>query len=234
MVENDRPTFRFYGRRHGKRLSPRQLALLDEVLPRLAPVVDGDRLVELPPHRVLWLEIGFGGGEHLLAQAAAHPEKLLVGCEPFVEGVAKALSGIVDRGLDNVLIHAEDARPLLELLPRAAVERVFVLFPDPWPKRRHHKRRFVSRDNLDRLARVMAPGAILRVATDHMDYARWILAETLAHPAFEWTAETADDWRRPPPDHVTTRYEAKLLAGSRPLFFEFRRRGHDADLSQNG
>jgi len=219
----DGPRFRFYGRRHGKRLSPRQLSLIEDLLPDLAPLTDGTRLVDLPAGRPLWLEIGFGGGEHLLAQAAARPDALLIGCEPFIEGVAKALGGIADGGLDNVLVHADDARPLLEALPAGVLSRVFLLFPDPWPKRRHHKRRFVSPENLDRLARAMAPGATLRVATDHMEYGRWILAEALAHAGFEWTAERADDWRRPPGDHVTTRYEAKLLTGHRPVFLEFRR-----------
>lgn len=213
------PPFRFYGRRHGKRASPRQQRLIDEFLPRMAP--DPAAL----PEGNIWLEIGSGGGEHLVAQALAHPEVTFIACEPFLEGVAKTLSVIEEQVIRNVLLHGDDARPFLEALPEACIDRCFILFPDPWPKTRHNKRRFVSTENLDRLARIIRPGATLRIATDHMDYARWILAYVLAHPAFEWTAECADDWRRAPADHVRTRYQQKASdKGDRALFFEFVRR----------
>lgn len=213
------PPFRFYGRRRGKPPSPRQQRLLDELLPRLTP--DPGNLPDGP----LWLEIGSGGGEHLTAQAARNPDITLIGCEPFLEGAAKTLSVIETDGLDNIRLHADDARPFLEGMPAHCIDRAFILFPDPWPKLRHHKRRIVSNENLDRLARIIKPGAPLRIATDHMDYARWILSHMLAHPGLEWTAERADDWRLPPADHVETRYERKARdKGDLPLFFDFRRR----------
>lgn len=218
MGRADGPPYRFYGRRRGKRLSPRQERLIDELLPGLAP--DPSRLPEGP----LWLEIGSGGGEHLTAQAAAHPDVTLIGCEPFLEGVAKTLGAIEDEGLENVLLLDDDVRPLLDGLPDASLDRCFILFPDPWPKLRHHKRRIVSRENLDSLARVLKPGAELRIATDHMDYARWILRHLLVHPAFDWPARRPDDWRLPPAGHRRTRYEAKALEkGDRPLYFRFTR-----------
>lgn len=212
--------YRFYGRRQGKKRSERQQHLLDDLLPRVS--VDPERVGS--ESRPVWLEIGFGGAEHLLGQARANPDILLIGCEPFLEGVAKALDGIEGEGLGNVRLHAEDVRPLLDSLPDRLLDRVFILFPDPWPKTRHHKRRLVSTATLDKLARLMRDGARLRIATDHMDYARWILFRGLRHPAFEWTAERVADWLDVPPDHVTTRYQSKLLAGSRPVFLEFRRR----------
>ena len=177
--------YRFYGRRQGKKRSDRQQHLLDSVLPRVsvAPESLGS------DGRQVWLEIGFGGAEHLLGQARANPDVHLIGCEPFLEGVVKALDGIEGEGLAN-----------------------------------HHKRRLVSTATLDSLARVMRDGASLRIATDHMEYARWILSHCLRHPAFEWTAERVADWREVPADHVTTRYQSKLLAGSEPLFLTFRRR----------
>lgn len=218
MGRSDGPTYRFYGRRRGKRLSPRQERLIDELLPALAPSSGA------PSVGPLWLEIGSGGGEHLVAQASAHPDTTLIGCEPFLEGVAKTLGSVEDAGLKNVRLHPDDVRPLLDGLPDASVDRCFILFPDPWPKLRHHKRRIVSKANLDSLARVLKPGAELRIATDHMEYARWILGHLLAHPAFDWPAERADDWRTPPADHVRTRYESKALArGERPVYFRFRR-----------
>ncbi|PJK29788.1 tRNA (guanine(46)-N(7))-methyltransferase TrmB [Minwuia thermotolerans] len=218
MGRADGPPYRFYGRRRGKRLSPRQERLIDDLLPRLAP--DPARL----PAGPLWLEIGSGGGEHLTAQAADHPEATLIGCEPFLEGVAKTLGMIEDEGLGNVLLLDDDVRPLLDGLPDSSVDRCFILFPDPWPKLRHHKRRIVSRENLDSLARVLKPGADLRIATDHMDYARWILRHLLAHPDFDWPAERPGDWRLPPAGHRRTRYEAKALEkGDRPLYFRFTR-----------
>lgn len=218
MAASDGPPYRFYGRRRGKRLSPRQESLVETLLPKLSPAP------ESLPAGPVWLEIGSGGGEHLVARAAARPDITLIGCEPFLEGVAKTLGAIEDEGLDNVRLHADDVRPLLDAMPDGCIDRCFILFPDPWPKLRHHKRRIVSRENLDSLARVMKPDAELRIATDHMDYARWILRHLLDHPAFNWPAERADDWRLPPDDHVRTRYESKALAkGDRPVYFRFRR-----------
>ncbi len=222
-----------YGRRHGKPLRPGRRRLIETLLPRLAldpeaPDFDAHAAFAGPGQadlRALWLEIGFGGGEHLAWQAAAHPQVGLIGAEPFINGVARLLSTIERDRLDNIRVYTDDARTLIDALPEASIERCFLLFPDPWPKRRHHKRRFVRRDNLDRLARLLGDGAEFRVATDHMAYGRWILARLLAHPAFEWPAERADDWRRRPVDWPETRYEAKALGeGRHCLYFRFRRR----------
>ena len=217
-----------WGRRHGPRLRPGRQALLDTRLPDLA--------ITLPPSgrldpaglfaspREVWLEIGFGGGEHLAAQAAAHPGIGFLGVEPFVNGVAKLLREVRAGGLGNVRVLRDDARLLLGVLPTASLDRVDVLFPDPWPKLRHHKRRIVNGATLAELARVIRPGGALRLATDDPDYARWMLAAVLAEPRFVWTARRPDDWREPPADWVPTRYEAKARqAGRRPVFLGLRR-----------
>lgn len=221
----------FYGRRQGRRLRSGRQRLIDELLPRLrldlAPAggrIDPFALFPTRP-AALWLEIGFGGGEHLAAQAARHPEIGFLGSEVFVNGVASLLGAVERDRLDNVRLWPDDARPLIDALPDACLARVFLLFPDPWPKRRHAFRRFIGPANLDRLARVMAPGAELRVASDDAGYVAWSLAQLRRHPAFRWTARRADDWRRPPADWAPTRYEAKAIAaGRRPAYLCFARR----------
>ena len=170
-----------------------------------------------------WLEIGFGGGEHLAEQAARHPEVTLIGAEPFLNGVASALRHLDERSLANVRIHPDDARELLSRLPDAGLARVFILFPDPWPKARHHKRRLIQPEVADELARVLQTGGRLRFATDWADYAEQALAALTRAPSFRWTAERADDWRRPPSDHVPTRYQSKGLGDIAPVFFDFAR-----------
>ncbi|HUA50649.1 MAG TPA: tRNA (guanine(46)-N(7))-methyltransferase TrmB [Candidatus Sulfotelmatobacter sp.] len=172
-----------------------------------------------------WLEIGFGAGEHLAWQALAHPEVGLIGCEPFVNGVAAALARIEASKIANLRIWPEPAAPLLDVLPAASLERVFVLFPDPWPKVRHHKRRFVQRANLDRLARLMIDGGELRLVTDDPDYCRWMLAQLIDHGAFAWLARRPADWRERPADWPPTRYERKARAADRaPVYLRFARR----------
>jgi tRNA (guanine-N7-)-methyltransferase len=173
----------------------------------------------------IWLEIGFGAGDHLAWQAQRNPRVGFLGCEPFVEGVANLLSRIERDGLRNIRILDDDARLLLDSLAPESLDRVFILFPDPWPKTRHHKRRIVTTETLDRLARAMRPGAELRLATDHADYAAWMLAHATDHPAFAWTARRAADWRDPPADWPGTRYEAKAARqGRRACHLHFRRR----------
>ncbi len=168
------------------------------------------------------MEVGFGGAEHLIHQASANPHVGLIGCEPFEDGVIKALSAIEERGLRNVRLHPDDVRPLLRFLPSASLSKIFVLFPDPWPKARHAKRRLVSKPFLDRLAEVMKPVAELRIATDIDAYARTVLEAAIPHPAFRWTACQPADWRTPWPDWPGTRYEAKALReGRRPMFLTF-------------
>jgi tRNA (guanine-N7-)-methyltransferase len=211
---------RTYGRVRGRTLRAGRASLVDERLPGLQ--VDLARPVPAGAGPV-WLELGFGGGEHMAAQARAHPEALVLGAEPFVNGVASAVRHIEDEGLTNVRIHPGDGRELMAALPDASIDRVFILFPDPWPKARHHKRRLINAAIVAELARVMKPGAELRFATDWADYIGWTLQRFHASPAFAWTAERADDWRRAPPDHVATRYEAKRLGDCAPVFLQFRR-----------
>ena len=177
------------------------------------------------PVTAVWLEIGFGGGEHLAAQAARLPDHGLIGCEVFENGVVRLLAEVERLGLANLRLLIDDARPLLAALAEASLDRVFILFPDPWPKLRHHKRRLVSTATLDALAQAMADGAELRLATDDMDYLRWMLDRVTAHDAFEWLVRRPPDWRERTPDWPPTRYEQKALAaGRRPAFLRFRRR----------
>ena len=226
---------RSFGRRRGRKLSVHQQRLLDEVLPRVA--VDLGALSRATPQSLAgpdatetWLEIGFGGGEHLLWQAAHHPHVALIGCEPFEEGVVKVLAAIAaapESGKEagapaNIRLHADDARAVLRALPAASVDRAFVLFPDPWPKTRHRKRRLVSAGTVAALSRVLAPGAELRLATDIGDYAAQMLRVVLGSGAFAWTAERAADWRLRPADWPPTRYEAKALReGRRCAYLRF-------------
>ena len=219
-----------YGRRVGPRLRPGRKRLLESILPRLAitlPEVGRlePRALFSRPVEAVRLEIGFGGGEHLEAEAVAHPEQGFLGVEPFLSGVARLLAGIEARGLDNVRILVDDARLLLRALPDASLARIDVLFPDPWPKARHHKRRIVAPATVAEMARVLAPGGELRLATDDPGYARWILQAILGESRLEWLAERAADWRTPWSDRPITRYEAKALAaGRRPVYFRCRRR----------
>jgi tRNA (guanine-N7-)-methyltransferase len=221
----------FHGRRRGKALKPAQKAALAD-LPRFA--LAGAGRAENPERRPLdpaarfggrpvWLEIGFGAGEHLVHQARRNPDVGIIGAEAFVNGVASAILKLTAAGVGNVALHAGDARDLLDVLPPASLARVFLLYPDPWPKTRHHKRRFVTPGCLGPLARAMAPGAELRIATDVGDYVRQTLAE-VPRAGFDWTAEGPEDWRRPWDDWLPTRYELKALrAGRRPCYLTFRR-----------
>jgi tRNA (guanine-N7-)-methyltransferase len=197
---------------------------MESLLPALAlPEGPLDPAALAPQAREVWLEIGFGGGEHLAAQAAAHRDVLLLGAEPFLNGVASAVRHIEEAALSNVRLHAGDARELLGALPAASLARVFILFPDPWPKARHHKRRLVNGALAAELARVMRPGARVRFATDWADYADHALRALIAEPRLAWLAQRADDWRSPPADHVTTRYESKRLGDCPPIFLDFER-----------
>jgi tRNA (guanine-N7-)-methyltransferase len=220
MAATTNKPLRTYGRVRGRTLRAGRASLVEETLPKLA--VDLGRPIE-PGFGEVWVELGFGGGEHLAAQAEAHPGVLILGAEPFVNGVASLVRHVAERRLGNVRLHAGDGRELIAALPDASVGRVYVLFPDPWPKSRHHKRRLINADVIAEFARVMRPGAVLRFATDWADYLGWTLERFAASPAFTWTAERADDWRLPPSDHVATRYEQKRLGDCAPTFLEFRR-----------
>lgn len=220
----DARAIRSYGRIKSRPIKPRQAGLVDSELPRLGFPLGADPRTLLPNAREVWLEVGFGGGEHLAAQAARNPQALLIGAEPFLNGVASAVRHVHEQGLENVRLHAGDARDLITAMPEGSVDRAFILFPDPWPKVRHHKRRLIQPAFISDLARVMRPGACLRFVTDWRDYAAWALERLLNHNDFDWAAERADDWRQPPADHVTTRYEDKRLGDTAPLFLEFTRR----------
>ena len=215
---------RSYGRIKSRPIKPRQAGLLDTLLPKIAvPAGPLDPRALKPDAAEVWMEIGFGGGEHLAEQAARRPDVLFLAAEPFLNGVASALRHIDERSLDNVRIHAGDARELLNALPDVCLDRVFILFPDPWPKARHHKRRLIQSDLVLDLARVLRPGGALRFATDWKDYAAWTLERLLHSGRFGWAAERADDWRVPPADHITTRYEVKGLGDCQPVFLDFAR-----------
>ena len=184
--------YKHHGRRKGPKLSAHQAGLLATLLPRLSlnPQHGTDPKLYFAPAQMLhvWLEIGFGGGEHLAMQADRHPEIGILGAEPYVAGMAKLLAKIAARDLHNVRVYQNDAGEIIDALPDASLGRVFVLFPDPWPKTRHHKRRFISTEMLDNLARIMRSGAELRFATDDRGYLIWTLERLVAHPAFRWLA----------------------------------------------
>jgi tRNA (guanine-N7-)-methyltransferase len=218
----------FFGRRKGHPLKPRQAALFDTLLPRVAlgiahPAPADLRTLFATPVDDLRLEIGFGGAEHLIAQAQAHPRTGFIGTDAFVNAIAKALMAIDENALANVRLHFGDASELLDWLPDAAFSRIDLLYPDPWPKRRHWKRRFIQDDNLKRLARILKKNGELRFATDIADYAAYALARVMQSPDFDWTAECADDWRKPWLDFGGTRYEAKAKReGRQPTYLTFR------------
>jgi tRNA (guanine-N7-)-methyltransferase len=232
------PWRNFYGRFKGKTLRPRQHVYLAEDLDALSPgpiswEANPDRTLLDPKTilqgRPLWLEIGFGGGEHLVHMAEANPGIGLIGCEPFENAVAMTLGKIRDTGVANVAIHPGDVRDLFDVLPDGVIERAFLLYPDPWPKNRHHRRRFVTPEHLDPLARVMAPGAVLRVATDIPDYVRQTLQE-VPRAGFEGLCTAAPDWHRPWADWTRTRYEQKALREGRvPHYLTFRRKDAEPD-----
>jgi tRNA (guanine-N7-)-methyltransferase len=215
--EGPTPARAFYGRSRGKALRVGQKHLLAEALPRLsiAPedLAEGRIFARAP--REVWLEIGFGAGEHLVEQAKANPDVGLVGCEPFLNGIVAALAGLKREDLSNVRLRHGDAQGVIEAVPDAFFSRVFMLYPDPWPKRRHNKRRLIVESVIDALARVMREDAELRFATDIDDYAGWTLARFLASHHFRWAGAQADDWRRPWPGWLPTRYEAKARVESR-------------------
>lgn len=232
--EDGAPWRNFYGRRHGKTMRPRHKDLMQNYLPKLTPQgiawadnpdrnpVDFRAIV--PGKTETWLEIGFGGGEHLIAVAQQNPDVAMLGCEAFVNGVAMCLSAHERQGLSNVRIHAGDAREVFDVAEDSVFQRVFVNYPDPWPKKRHHERRFIGADNLPHLSRVIASGGYLHVASDIPDYIRHSLEAVGRFPEFQWTAEGPDDWRKPWNGWPGTRYEAKALReGRTPCYLTFQR-----------
>jgi tRNA (guanine-N7-)-methyltransferase len=226
-----RPPRAFFGRRKGHALRPRQAALLDTLLPELALDVSRPAPADLVtlfsrPVASVRLEIGFGGGEHLIAEATREATSGFIGVEPFVNGMAKALAAIAAGGGNhNIRLHFGDAAGLLAWLPAGRLARVDLIYPDPWPKRRHWKRRFVQEATLAELARVLRKGGEFRFVSDWPDYVAWTLRHMAGSPDFNWTAERADDWRCPWPGFTTTRYEAKATReGRTPCYLIFQRR----------
>ena len=219
-----------YGRRRGKKLRDGQQSLLESLLPRLTLAVPPEpQKIDLAkvfggtlPAEGVWLEVGFGAGEHLVWQAKAHPHVGLIGAEPYEMGMAKLLTKLEETLLNTVRLYEGDGREIIEALPDASLGRFFLLFPDPWPKTRHHKRRFLQMEMLDQLARVLKPGAELRFATDDKSYLPYALERLMAHAKFRWLAEGPSDWKTRPADWPPTRYEAKQIRGL-PNFLRFAR-----------
>lgn len=233
MTDPKRPHRNFYGRLKGKTLKASQKTYLEEDLDRLSPgAVDWDSNPERTPldlvqrfgAKPVWLEVGFGGGEHLVHQAQQNPQVGIIGAEPYINGVAMLLGKIRRAGVENLAVYPGDARDLMDVLPRQSLERAFLLYPDPWPKSRHHRRRFVTPEHLEPLASALKPGAVFRVATDIEDYVRQALQE-IPRCGFDWTARRPGDWRAPWDDWIATRYEQKALReGRTPHYLTFVRR----------
>ena len=228
----DVPRFaeKFFGRRAGQSLRDSHARLIENELPKIRVPDNADALHD--PRRLfsgqvreVWLEIGFGGGEHLAWQATENPHVGFIGGEPYINGVAKLLSLIKTGNLENIRIIDDDIRPRLDELGQQSVSRAFLLFPDPWPKLRHHKRRFVNSTNLDRLHRILKPGAEFRVASDIDHYIDWSLREVAEHGGFEPLSDDPADWQRRPADWPQTRYEAKAAReGRNSTYLRFVRR----------
>ena len=219
---------RFYGRRLIRSLRQKEKILMETFLPEieLVPSPDGTFL-DLSAHfgeskKEFWLEVGFGKGEHLLWQAHNNNEIGLIGAEPFQNGVASILSKIKEKNISNIRIFPDVVSQILHSLPSQSINRIFVLFPDPWPKSRHQKRRLINIETLDLFARIMIDSAELRLATDDSEYASWMLRLGLSHASFEWTARRPDDWRIRPDDWPVTRYEEKNRSGGLgPVYLRF-------------
>jgi tRNA (guanine-N7-)-methyltransferase len=222
----ERPHKRLYGRSQGHKLTSRQQHLV-ETLGAVSAWPDEGALAPsqlLPAHTEHVLEIGFGAAEHLIGQAQRAPQTGFVGIEPFLNGVAKALTAIDELGLENLRVKRADARDEIIRMPEAAFDHIYLLFPDPWPKRRHAKRRFVQSDTAAELARLLKPGGRLRVATDVGVYADHALPLLLHRPELAWTAREAAHWRDNPADHIVTRYQSKHLGDIEPVFMDFVKR----------
>lgn len=235
MAEDLHKRRRVYGRRRGHKLRQNRQVLMESTLPALAvdlatvsagaPALDLQEIFGVS-FAAAELEIGFGTGEHLVEQARENPMMGFIGCEYFINGIASLLAALDRERLNNVRIFVGDARDLLDALPAACFQRVYLLFPDPWPKRRHAKRRFINGANIAALARVLEDGGELRIATDHMAYCRWCLQHLAASAEFEWTARHPRDWRCRPADWPATRYERKALQDSRSCVYLSYRRTH--------
>jgi len=218
---------RSFGRIKSRPIKARQAALFETLMPRIqvpdpakGPI---DPKVLMPEATEAWLEIGFGGGEHLAHQAAQNPQALMIGCEPFLNGVASALRHVEEGGLDNVRLHPDDARAVMSALPDASLDRVMILFPDPWHKARHNKRRFLQDETAVEIARLLKPGGVVRFITDWFEYAEWALERLARTEGLERIEVEGEDWFTPLSDHFVTRYEEKKLGDTDPIFIQFKR-----------
>lgn len=235
MSSVKRDCLRFYGRRKGKPLRRARQELVEKHLPGLRITIPSSGQLNVKSlfcwePEAVWLEIGFGAGEHLIAQAEANPRIAFIAAEIFLNGIASLVKNISDKKLSNIRIFDNDVRSLLPLLPNASINKIFLLFPDPWPKSRHAKRRFINPTNLSELARIMSNGSELRFATDDPVNLRWCLRHIPNHPAFSWLVNSAQDWRLRPPDSFPTRYERKAIeSGHTPAYLTFQRRPHDVN-----
>ena len=222
-ASDDRVPLRSFGRRRSRKLSAHQGELLAEGLRRYTLDMSGPPPTPLTSlfrsASEVWLEVGFGGGEHLLWQARKQPTVGILACEPFIDGVVKVIDGTLEQGLENIRIHADDVRDVLHWLPPASIARVFILFPDPWPKRRHSKRRLINPALIRELARIMRKDGELRLATDIPDYARAMLLAVRKERSFRWLARQANDWRERTADWPETRYEQKAIREGRNRYF---------------
>jgi len=219
------PEHKFFGRRKGKAFSARQQGLMDSLLPEISVKIPENGSFRNATHdifgcdkREVWLEIGFGKGEHLAWQAQENPEIGLIGCEPYLNGVVGLLAHIEANNIDNIRIYGDDARHVMTALPDASLDRVFLIHPDPWPKKRHAKRRFMNPWNLDEIARILKVGGEFRVGTDHPVYRQWTALQMAGRDDFNWLAETPEDWLVRPDDWPETRYEVKAIEGHATYF----------------
>ncbi|MDA8586956.1 tRNA (guanine(46)-N(7))-methyltransferase TrmB [Rhodobacteraceae bacterium] len=225
------PWRNFYGRIHGKGLRESQKRYMADLEGIGLTGVGWDENPQRYPldlgaifgDRPVWLEVGFGGGEHLMHQAVQNGHVGLIGAEPYINGIAMLLGKIRGASAENIRVHPGDARDLMDVLPEGSIQKAFLLYPDPWPKKRHHRRRFVTPEHLEPLFEVLAPGAEFRIATDILDYVRQAMEE-VPKVGFEWLAEGPEDWRKPWSDWISTRYEQKALREDRvPTYLTFRK-----------
>lgn len=223
MNKDSLPTQRYvWGRRQSRPLKDNQRKAMADLWPKVSLELPEQAMINTselfaPPFKDLWVEIGFGGGEHLATQAARHPDVGFVGCEPFVNGVATLMVQIQEQSLHNIRIVKDDARLLLARLPDQSVGAIFVLFPDPWPKKRHNKRRIIQDASVDAFSRILKPAGSLILATDDAAYGIWMQEVMAHHSEFELVLEERTSVYERPKDWPITRYEQKGLSQGRPL-----------------
>ncbi len=219
------PEIKFYGRRKGKKIRPYRQSLMDDLLPKITAKFEPEFASTDPnsffdkKYKEIWLEIGFGNGEHMAEQARQNPDIGIIGCEPFLNGVSNLLTQIDQQNIENIRIWPDDARVLIDALQTDSINKVFVLHPDPWPKKRHRWRRFIQTETLNMFSRIMNKDSILRMASDDPDLAEWMLTKAWQNDNFEWMAECQSDWKVRPDDWFETRYEKKGYTENRPPFY---------------